>query len=285
VSVLLWGRPVDPVISAVAAACARQGVEVVTADTDSIASLLPDEELVTCDGHRVRLGEVTGVFVRPVAPVTTPQSARTYQALTAWTQLTATRVLNRPAAAASNRSKPYQLGLISAAGFATPDTLVTTDPDQVRRFWAQHGRVIYKSVSGTRSIVAELSDGDVDRIPDVTACPTQFQQYIPGTDYRVHVVDTTVLACRIESTATDYRYAAGSGQLTALAATGLPADVASRCVALTASLGLALAGVDLRVDAAGRWWCFEVNTAPGFSWFEQQTGLPIAAAVAATLAG
>jgi D-alanine-D-alanine ligase-like ATP-grasp enzyme len=48
--------------------------------------------------------------------------------------------------------------------------------------------------------------------------------------------------------------------------------------------GLGLAGIDLRLDPDGQWWCFEVNTAPGFIWFEDHTGLPIAAAVARALA-
>jgi len=60
-------------------------------------------------------------------------------------------------------------------------------------------------------------------------------------------------------------------------------DDRARCVALTKSLGLLLADVDLRQDADGEWWCFEVNTAPGFIWFEQQTGLPIADTISQTL--
>ena len=64
------------------------------------------------------------------------------------------------------------MGLISAGGF---DTVVTTAPKAVHRFWAQHQRVIYESAIRTRSIVAELDAGDVHRIPDVDACHTQFQ--------------------------------------------------------------------------------------------------------------
>jgi glutathione synthase/RimK-type ligase-like ATP-grasp enzyme len=65
----------------------------------------------------------------------------------------------------------------------------------------------------------------------------------------------------------------------------LPEDVAERCVDTTASLGLRLAGLDLLRDRDGGWWCLEVSTAPGFSWFEDRTGHPVAAAVASALAG
>jgi glutathione synthase/RimK-type ligase-like ATP-grasp enzyme len=284
VTVLLWGSPMDPVLDAVARACTARGLRTVTADSDTI-SLGLDGDLCTITGQREHLRAMTGALVRPQAALTTREAAKAYHLLNAWTELADACVMNRPAAAATNRSKPFQLALIAAAGFATPDTLVTTDPECVREFWAHHGRVIYKSVSGIRSIVAELHAHDEDRIEDVAACPTQFQQYVDGIDYRVHVVDDLVLACRITSDATDYRYAATSGGFASLAACQLPPDVASRCVELTRGLGLRLAGVDLRLDASGEWWCFEVNTAPGFIWFEQQTGLPIAATIAETLAG
>jgi glutathione synthase/RimK-type ligase-like ATP-grasp enzyme len=207
-----------------------------------------------------------------------------FAALNAWTELTPAHVLNRPSAAASNRSKPYKLGLIAAAGFAVPDTLVTTDSNDVRAFWDEHGTIVYKSVSGVRSIVAVLTQGDGARLDDVSVCPTQFQQFVAGVDHRVHVVGNEVFACRIVSAAVDYRHAARWGESIIMAPVILPDDVEERCIMATKSLGPELAGIDLRLDRNAVWWCFEVNTPPGFSWFEQQTSLPIAPAVAHTLA-
>jgi D-alanine-D-alanine ligase-like ATP-grasp enzyme len=45
------------------------------------------------------------------------------------------------------------------------------------------------------------------------------------------------------------------------------------------------AGLDLKVTPEGEVFCFEVNPSPGFSYFEQATGQPIARAVARHLAG
>jgi glutathione synthase/RimK-type ligase-like ATP-grasp enzyme len=283
-TILLWGRSDEAVVSAVAQACDALGTEAVAVDGEGITSVSIDGDLVTDDGRHVPLRRVTGLLVRPEGQLTSRPAVRAYQALAAWAELTPAVVLNRPAAAASNCSKPYQLGLISSAGFAVPDTLVTTDPDDVRAFWSHHGNVVYKSVSGVRSIVAVLGDDDDARLDDVTVAPTQFQQHIAGVDHRVHVVGHETFACRIKSTAVDYRYAACSGESTILEAVRLPADVTDRCIGLAKALDLGLAGIDLRLDQDGVWWCFEVNTAPGFIWFEQQTGLPIAMAVARTLA-
>jgi glutathione synthase/RimK-type ligase-like ATP-grasp enzyme len=226
------------------------------------------------------LPAVTGMLVRPAGRVTSAAAIAGYQALSAWAELTSAAVLNRPSAAASNRSKPYQLGPIRAAGFAAPDTLVTTTPEDVYAFWAEHHTIVYKSVSGIRSIVATLDPQDKARIDDVVACPTQFQQYVDGIDYRVHVIGDAVFTCRIDSTAVDYRYPAASGGTTIMSAVMLRDDVEQRCRHLTHTLGLSLAGMDLKLDRHGQWWCLEVNTAPGFIWFETQTGLPIANAVA-----
>jgi glutathione synthase/RimK-type ligase-like ATP-grasp enzyme len=285
VTVLLWGRADDPVLDAVARACEVRGIDPVIVDGDDLKSVEIDGGLVTRDGRELALDAVTGVLVRPDGRVTTAESIVAVQSLNAWTELTDAVVLNRPSASASNRSKPYQLGLIAEAGFAVPDTLVTTDPDDVRAFCAEHDRVVYKSVSGVRSIVRMLGREHWSRLRDVTTCPTQFQEFVPGIDYRVHVVGQDVYTCQIESGATDYRYAALSGLATTVEVADLPDPEAERCVTLARSLGVALAGIDLRLDPSGAWWCFEVNTAPGFIWFEQHTGLPIAAAVASVLGG
>jgi hypothetical protein len=61
-------------------------------------------------------------------------SRRVHEALLAWTEIASARVVNRPAAMASNASKPYQAQLISDNGFEVPETLVTNDPQLVSEF-------------------------------------------------------------------------------------------------------------------------------------------------------
>jgi glutathione synthase/RimK-type ligase-like ATP-grasp enzyme len=184
----------------------------------------------------------------------------------------------------SNNSKPYQSLLIRAAGFRTPETLLTTDVQAVSEFAASHARIIYKSISGVRSIVRHLDVGDADRLSDVRWCPTQFQEYVPGTDYRVHVISTDTFVSRVISSAVDYRYASRDGARTSIVPGELNSEVVERCVSLTHSLGLVAAGIDLRVTDGGEVYCFEVNPSPGFTYYEQATGQPIAAAIAELLA-
>jgi glutathione synthase/RimK-type ligase-like ATP-grasp enzyme len=165
---------------------------------------------------------------------------------------------------ASNRSKPYQSALLRALGFRVPATLVTTDPLAAREFWRRHGDVIYKSVSGVRSVVAQLTDDHSARLDDVANCPTQFQRRIAGVDHRVHVVGDEVFACAVYCEADDYRYAAARGSAVDMAACSLPDELESRCRGAAHALGLAVAGIDLRQTPAGE-CCFEVNPSPAFT--------------------
>jgi glutathione synthase/RimK-type ligase-like ATP-grasp enzyme len=101
----------------------------------------------------------------------------------------------------------------------------------------------------------------------------------------VHTVGGEVFATAITSTATDYRYAQRqTGEAATMDACDLSAELAARCVALAAALGLDLAGIDLRLTPGGQAYCFEVNPSPVYSYYEAHTGQPMATAIARYLA-
>jgi len=244
------------------------------------------------------LEDFEGVFLRLADVAEQPELAGLHQdhprmvhadkvceLLLTWCDVTDARVVNRLRRMASNASKPHQLQAIAEV-FATPDTLVTNDPSQVLDFWEQHGRAIYKSTSGARSIVQELGDADLDRLARVAHCPTQFQAYVDGVDIRVHTLaDGSAFATVIDSEATDYRYASRSGGSAAMHEVTLPDDTVDACLRLAARLGLDFAGIDLRIGTDGIVYCFEVNPSPAYSAFEAETGQPIALGLARYLAG
>jgi len=258
--------------------------------------------VLTIDGEPVALEGVRGFFVRVMDDNALPgirelaphsperqRCRRLHELLLQFADIARARVLNRPAAMGSNQSKPFQAHAIRACGFDIPETLITNRPDTAREFiervWSEGDHAIYKSVSGVRSIVQKLEPRDLTRLDRVRWCPTQFQRHVTGTDVRVHVVGQTVLAASIASDATDYRYAARqTGVDPVIAATELDPATRTRCVQLAQRLELPLAGIDLRRTPDGRHVCFEVNPSPAFSFYEQRTGLPIAAAIARYLA-
>jgi glutathione synthase/RimK-type ligase-like ATP-grasp enzyme len=97
------------------------------------------------------------------------------------------------------------------------------------------------------------------------------------------VVGDEVFACEVVSEADDYRYAAWQGAQVKIRSYNLPADCADRCRALAAAMKLLVAGVDLRRTPDGRWYCFEVNPSPGFTYYQAETKQPIGEAIAQLL--
>ncbi len=286
-TILLWGVPGESGLDAVRAELARLGVGAVVLDQRAVRDTAVEIEAgseirgaIRTAAWSLDLSEVTAALLRPYHPRELPAVAASgqessvwehalgvHQALLAWAELTPARVLNRFDPSAANNSKPFQLELIRRHGFAVPDTLVTTDPIAARDFWEHHGTVVYKSVSGVRSVIARMTPADLPRLADVAFCPTQFQEYVAGVDVRVHVVGEEVIACEIASDADDYRYP--GPHRVAIRPCTLPVEIGDRCRAMAAAMGLALAGIDLRRSSERGWYCFEVNPSPAFTYFEQ----------------
>ena len=195
------------------------------------------------------------------------------------------RVVNRPRATYSNRSKPYQALIIRQFDFKIPKTLITNDPEVAKRFYDEcEGRVITKLISGVRSIVRRVNEDDLGCGGLREHGLTQLQEYIPGDNIRVHVIGERVFPVRIQSQAVDYRYAAKEGYARTMVAAKLPENVENDCLRLTRELGLAMSGIDLKETPTGEYYCFEVNTSPAFPFYESPTRPVVADALGQFLA-
>lgn len=303
--ILLCGIPSEgPVASAIAAAREAAVPHVVLnqrqVDRWQLQAVLDAGRLsgeLRGPGGSWDLAGFSGVYLRTVEPRRLPdlgdpvdegklsRAEALHGALLAWAELAPCRVANRLGPSTSNMSKPYQAQRIAEAGLGVPPTTITNDPDEVRRFAAEHGRVIFKSISSTRSIVRELSGERVKALQRVRHLPTQFQALIPGVDVRVHVVGTGLYATAVRSASIDYRYAAREDGEVRMEPCDLPDEIAGRCLALSAALELPVCGIDLRRTPDGEWYCFEVNPSPAYSYYEQLSGQPIGAALVSYLAG
>jgi predicted ATP-grasp superfamily ATP-dependent carboligase len=302
--ILIWGLAGDGPVASVRRALERNRATVAFVDQHA---LLASSIEVTCGGHvggSIRTGgrqfgldDVSAAYLRPYDPrrvldahgveadsVRWHLALSVEDALSCWSEMTRSFVVNRPSAMASNNSKPYQATLIQRHGMQVPETLITTDVGAVAEFRARHGRIIYKSMSGIRSIVSQLRDDDIHRLRDIANCPIQFQEYVEGIDVRVHVIGDETFACEIRSEADDYRYPDRQHASIEITECTLPTEVRELCHSLAAALDLPVAGIDLRRTPADEWYCFEVNPSPGFTFYEEATGQPISDATARLLA-
>ena len=309
--ILIAGIPSEPPVARAIEAAEERGIGHVVFDqrmhqvSEMELSLEPSagwRGRLICPAGEINLASLTGVYVRlmderflpdvaitPSSSQERARSARFHTIFHEWLNVAPIRVANRPRAMLSNVSKTYQSTVIRRSGFAIPETIVTNDPDKALAFVdhcaARRDEVIYKSVSGVRSIVQTFSDADRARIGRIRWCPTQFQRKVRGKDVRVHVIGSRTYATMIESAATDYRYAQSqSGSDAVLKAIELPTAMADACIDLARALDLPFAGMDLRLREDDEAVCFEVNPSPAYSYYESRTGAPIADALVRWLA-
>lgn len=304
--ILLCGIPSEPPLALVREALDELGAPYVVFNQRNFAIMDVQFEIAggevtgtfRSNGSSYRLEDFTGVYSRlmddralpemKLEPADSPRrlSCRAlHDTVTRWCEITPARVVNRTAPMGSNSSKPYQAQLIQKYGFEAPETLVTNEADLVREFRRRHGSIIYKSLSGVRSIVQTMTDADDERLELIRWCPTQFQAFVEGVNVRVHTIDDRVFATSISTAATDYRYAFRQvGDSAELTAVELSDELQERCVALTRGLGLVFAGIDLKITPDDRVFCFEVNPCPAYSYYQSNTGQPIARALAEYLA-
>jgi len=242
------------------------------------------------------LGDITGVFVRFIGPEgrerppnipsrDVPSLYAEYDTgLMVLLEGLPCAVVNRLDGGFSNNSKAYQALLVRQCGLLTPPTLITTDPEAARRFYEEcQGEVIYKSLSGIRSIVRRLQPDQLDRLSLLRNGPAQFQRFIPGVNVRVHTVGEQLFATRVHSDAVDYRYVGREGRGVEMESMTLPSEIASSCLQLARHMNLLMTGIDLKETPEGDFYCFEVNPCPGFLYYEKGTGQPISTALAELL--
>ncbi|MGI9002880.1 MAG: ATP-grasp ribosomal peptide maturase [Pseudonocardia sp.] len=202
------------------------------------------------------------------------------------------RWLNHPCDIVRAEYKPVQLQTARAVGLTVPDTLLTNDADEARRFAKEHGRVVYKPLSATgvseeghyRLVYTNrLTADDITDTVSVTA--HLFQAWVDKAyEVRLTVVDDELFAVRIDTAssaaAVDWRTDYDNLRYTVV---DVPEAVRHRVLGLLEVLFLRFAALDVIVTPDGEWVFLEVNPNGQWAWLQDATGLPIAAAIADAL--
>lgn len=202
--------------------------------------------------------------------------------------------VNHPAREA-DLYKPTQLAVAARCGLRVPDTLVTNRPDEVERFRAAHlGGVVVKHLGlasiaeqgGRRALYTRLlTDDDFGNLSGVEHTMHQFQAWVDKAyDVRLTAVGTDLFAAAIRTAdgASRIDFRANYGMLT-YSTTAVPTNVATAVAAFMAQFQISFGAFDFAVDQTGAWWFLECNPGGQYAWIEQETGLPISAAIASLL--
>lgn len=207
--------------------------------------------------------------------------------------------VNHPSAAIRSENKLVQLHAARRAGLSFPATLMSTDPAEIRRFAAAHGRVVYKpfqthtwqdAATGKMfSSYARIVDGGMLEDDDsLRQCPGIYQQVVDKHhDVRVTIVGDHAFPVRLDTPRDgdfiDWRIGSLSETMQAAPAE-LPQAYLDKLHDLMRELGIAFGCVDLAIDGAGEPHFLEVNQAGQFLFLEQALPtMPILRAVCALL--
>lgn len=206
--------------------------------------------------------------------------------------------VNHPSRAADAEYKPYQLATAAACGLDVPRTVITNVPGDADWHYAfLRSSAIYKTLSsaivpdGQRVSLIYTTDVTRANMADdrVALTAHQFQQHIRKVrDVRATVVGKQVFAANIlvDADTTEYLLDWRS-DYPALhyEPTTLPPEVGASLLKLTERLGLVFASADFVVTEEGQHYFVDLNPSGQWGWIQEATDLPIAAAIAAHLAG
>ena len=188
-------------------------------------------------------------------------------------------------------NKTRQLRLAKAAGLVIPDTLITNDPVEARRFFHKHqGRVVAKlqtslsySMRGEGGLPTRLlRREDLDALDGLRHSPMIFQRYIEKAwELRIAWADGRAFVGALDGKkcGTDWRYESTA----AWEHHALPEGVRARLAQLMSELGLRQGAVDLIVTPEGEYVFLEVNPSGEWGMLEAELGLPISGALADAL--
>ncbi|MCB0964425.1 MAG: hypothetical protein KDA98_14190 [Acidimicrobiales bacterium] len=214
----------------------------------------------------------------------------------AWEQQ-GTPVLN-PLHALHREERTAQVAMAREVGFRVPRTMLSALPTPVGDFLERSGGGVFKHLqqfhrfdpgSGryTRSLTERVTATEaVDGLAGAVPTPVVFQEEVTGPgELRVVVVGTRCFAARVPRRPGDH-VDIRKGALEDLGATvlELSEEVAARCVALVAAVGLHTASLDLLEGDDGDVTFLDLNPNGIFHWMDAELGLPIYRAIAEELA-
>ncbi len=193
--------------------------------------------------------------------------------------------INSVAPALRAESKPWQLLIAKKVGLQTPDTLMSNDPFEIRRFLRSRpqGSFIYKSFypanwQGAGKIAtlytSIVSANDLPSDHMLRYAPGIYQERVSKAfEVRITCMGARLIAVKLDSqncsgAELDWRSEQRNPALTC-EEIDTPDEVARQCRSMLKMMGLRFACFDFVVTPQGRWVFLEVNQMGQFLWIEQ----------------
>ena len=201
--------------------------------------------------------------------------------------------VNDPFVATRNKVKFQQLFLAECFGIGVPKTLITTRPEEAKKFFMECGEeLLTKAIYTGNVTINGLNQGIPSKKVDqsefysvyerIRYCPTLLQEYVPKSfEVRVTVIGDRVFAVKIDSqeheeTKVDWRLHTPLNPHSVLA---LPKEVEAFCLEFLKGQDLLFGAMDFIVTPEGEYVFLENNPFGQYLWLEFETGLPLTQAI------
>lgn len=269
-----------------------------------------EQVILTSDNEKLNFNEVSAVWYRRIAiggriPTTMDKQLR--QASIGECRATIQGAiasirgfhLDKVANIRLAENKQLQLQVAREVGLDTPRTLITNNPQAVKKFARDCEQdLIAKMLSsfaiydnfGEENVVFTnpVSSEDLDNLDGLHLCPMTFQEKVPKElELRTTIVGKQVFTAAVDSQALqkaryDWRRE-GIALVNAWQPYNLPQDIEKKLLALMAYFHLNYGAIDIILTPDNRHVFLEINPVGEFFWLEKTHDLAISSAIAQTL--
>ena len=208
------------------------------------------------------------------------------------------RVVNRPQAEFVANNKMDQL-LFSRAygnGIDIPETLLTNNPDLLRRFYDEGEKICHKlqkiglvKKNGNQQIVYTnlVTDRNIEHADLIRRNPSLFQKYIPKEyELRITALEEKVVGIAIHSQDSELSkidFRKYDFENVRYEKVDLPDHVGKFCSDLIKHYGLSFGEIDMIYTPSGEYVFLELNPNGQWLWLELKSGYPLTKDVAENL--
>lgn len=193
--------------------------------------------------------------------------------------------LGKPSVYRRLDSKEEQLKVADKIGLKIPETCLTNNPEEARKFILKHQNVVAKMQTGfaiyedgVENVVFTnvVSEDRLEELDSLLYCPMQFQKMIKKKkELRVTIVGRDVYAFEVDSqqfedSKVDWRKD-GVNLIDKWVRTELPADVEEKLLELLDVYNVDYGAIDIIVSPEDEYFFIEINAAGEFFWLDNLT--------------
>ncbi|HCM34493.1 MvdD family ATP-grasp ribosomal peptide maturase [Chryseobacterium sp.] len=193
--------------------------------------------------------------------------------------------LGKPSVYRRLDSKEEQLKLAHKIGLSVPETCLTNNPEEAKKFILKHQNVVAKMQTGfaiyedgVENVVFTnvVKEDKFEELDSLLYCPMQFQQMIEKKrELRVTIVGRDVYAFEVDSqqfedAKVDWRKD-GVNLLDKWTRTELPKDVEEKLLELLDIYNVDYGAIDIIVSPEDQYYFIEINAAGEFFWLDNLT--------------